>query len=184
RNTGAALTRNLFSSRNIDHIDRQIRQLGAESRRQVITARLDKAQFRVGELSLHIIDGGEVHRGVLANSGVRAATRLDPHDALGGQCLRAHENELILLGVNIVRDHVDVVVGAQSLAEAFDECGLAGADRTPNPDTQGPVLPPCRCVPEIAGIHERNSLVYWVSCSIETRSTTNAADPRSSMVSF
>src|SRR5262249_22800763 len=30
--------------------------------------------------------------------------------------------------------------------------------------------------------HERNNLVYWVSCALEARSTMNEADPRSSIV--
>ena len=51
RNTGSALARNLFAGRDIDHIDRQVRQLGAEGRRKVIAAGLDKAQLRMQGIS-------------------------------------------------------------------------------------------------------------------------------------
>ena len=51
RNSRSAFARDLFTFRNVDHIDRQIGQFGAESCRQIISARFDKAQFCVREIS-------------------------------------------------------------------------------------------------------------------------------------
>src|SRR5262245_66044875 len=42
---GSALAGYLFTGRNVDHIDRQVRQLGTECCRKVVAAGFDKAQF-------------------------------------------------------------------------------------------------------------------------------------------
>src|SRR5580700_5096200 len=53
RNARTALTRNLFTFGNIDHVDRQVRQFWTESCRKVISARFHKAQLRMRELFIH-----------------------------------------------------------------------------------------------------------------------------------
>src|SRR6202008_1112975 len=83
--------------------------------------------------------------------------------------LSARENQLIFLRVDVVRNDKDVELVAQPFAERLNERRLAGADRTTDADAEW-------------GCHERNSLVYWVSCDIDARSSINAADPRSSML--
>src|SRR5260221_1787519 len=57
------------------------------------------------------------------------------------------------------------------LAQAVDQRGLARADRPADADPERAM--------ERAG-HERNSLVYCVSCRIEHQSTTGTALPSSS----
>ena len=47
---------------------------------------------------------------------MRTAAGLDAHNALRRQRLGAHENELIFLRVNVVRDYIDVVAVPQPLA--------------------------------------------------------------------
>src|SRR5262249_50703001 len=138
--------------------------------------RLDEAEFGVRESPVHLVDRRQVHRRIFADGGVRAAARFDAHDALGRQRPGARQDQLVFLRVDIVRDDVDVVVVAETLAERFDERGLAGTNRTTDPDPQWVrtgVLDRHRS-------HERNSRVYWVSCSIDATSTISAAEPRSS----
>src|SRR5262245_7325551 len=125
---------------------------------------------------VHVVDRREVHRRVLADRGVRAASRLDAHDALRRQRPRAGQDQLVFLRVDVVRDHVDVVVVAEALAERFDEGRLARAHRTADPDPKG-----MRVGVRVSHkSHEPNSLVYWVSCETDARSTISAAAPRSS----
>src|SRR6516165_3896303 len=139
------------------------------------------------ELPIHVFNRSEVHGGVLPNRRMRTAARLDAHNALRGQRLRACENELVFPRVNVVGNHVNVVVVPEPLAERFNKRRFAGANRTPDPNAQRAVM---TCTYTGLGIwvgnncHERNSLVYCVSCAIEARSTMNAADPRSSIVAF
>ena len=40
---------------------------------------------------------------------MRTATGLDTHDAFRRKSFRARENELVLFGVNVVRNHVNVI---------------------------------------------------------------------------
>ena len=115
-------------------------------------------------------DGGEVDRGVLADRGVRAAAGLDAEDAFGRERAGAGQELGVLLGVDVVGDRGDVVVVAEALAERIHQRGLAGADGAADADAEGTVW----------GDHERNSLVYWVSCFMEAMSARSAAPPRSS----
>src|SRR5262245_51127438 len=106
------------------------------------------------------------------------APRLDAHDPLGGEGVGPGENELVLLGVDVVGDDVQVVGFSQAPAQGLDQGGLARADRPTDPHAQGPA----RRLRENGDGHDRNSLVYWASWAIEERSTMKPADPRSSTV--
>src|SRR4029077_6414259 len=77
--------------------------------------------------------------------------------------------QLIFLGIDVVRNHEDVVFVAQAFAECLNERSLSGSNRTANPDAQG-------------SRHDRNSLVYCVSCDMDARSTITEADPSSLML--
>src|SRR5262249_35768686 len=118
---------------------------------------------------------------------MRTTAGLDAHYALRGQRLRARQNELVFLRVDVVRDDVNVVVVPQPLAQRFNKRRFARADRAADPDAQRAVM---SCARARLGVwagnkgHERNSLVYCVSCAMEGRSPRNAADPRSAIVDF
>src|SRR5215472_3148421 len=117
---------------------------------------------------------------------MRTASRLNAHYALRRQSLCPSQKELIFLRVNIVGDHKNVVDVTEPLAERFNKGRLARANRTANPDTQrssvaGAQKMSLRVWATIID-HERNNLVYWVSCAIDARSTMKAAEPRSSIV--
>ena len=90
---------------------------------------------------------------------MRAAAGLDADDALRRQRAGAGQELGILLGVDVVGDDGDVVAVAHVLAEAIDQRRLAGADRPADADAKRSVG---------GGVHERNSLVYWVSCAWST----------------
>src|SRR6267142_562775 len=174
----AAFPGDLFAFRDVDDVDRQVRQLRAERRREIVAARFDEAEIGSWELEAHLVERGEVHGSVFPDCGMRATASLHAHDALRRQRLGAREDELVFLRVDVVGDHVDVVLVAESLAEGFDQGGLTRSDGTADPDPQ-------RMSRQLRGEkegHDRNNLVYWVSCFIDARSNMNAADPRSSIV--
>src|SRR5215472_13904349 len=139
------------------------------------------------EPPVHVFNGGEVHGSILPNRRMRTTACLDAHDALCGQHLCARENELVFLRVNIVGNHVYVVAVPQPLAQRFNKRRFARADRAADPNAQRAVMD---CPHAGLGVwannksHERNSLVYCVSCAMEARSTMNAAEPRSSIEDF
>src|SRR4029077_15016628 len=132
------------------------------------------------EFLVHVFNGGKVHGSILPNRRMRTAACLDPHNAFRRQSLRACENELVFLRVNIVGNHVNVVVVPKPLAQGFNQRGFARTNRAADPDAQRSGLGVCITIKS----HERNNLVYWVSCAMEARSTMNAADPRSSIVAL
>src|SRR5262249_489673 len=176
RDSWSAFARNLFSFRDIDHVDREVCQFRTEGGGDVVAARFDEAQLCVGESTVHVVDRRQVHRRVFADCRVRAATGFDAHDALHRQRLGARENQLVFLRVDVVRDHIDVVVVAEALAQRFDERGFARSNRTADPDAQR-----VRAGVFNGESHEGNSRVYWVSCNMDAKSTISAAEPRSSM---
>src|SRR5262249_55736164 len=61
---------------------------------------------------------------------------LHPRDAFGRQRTRAHQIFGVPLSVDVVRDRRDLVTRAEQLAQRFHQCGLAGADRSTDPNTQ------------------------------------------------
>src|SRR5699024_9613913 len=68
------LARNLLTLGDVDDVHREIHQLGAEGRREVIATGFNKHNVEVLVAALELFDGRFVHRGVFANRGVRAAT--------------------------------------------------------------------------------------------------------------
>ena len=134
---GPALARDLVAAGDVDDVDAEIRQLRAERGGQVVAAALDDDEVQLGELARQAVDRVEVDRRVLADRRVRAAARLDADDALLGQRPAAHQELGVLLGVDVVRHHGDVVPVAQPLAERVDQRGLARADGPGDADAQG-----------------------------------------------
>src|SRR5262245_13685179 len=115
---------------------------------------------------------------------MRTSARLHSHDAFRWQRLRSRQNELVFLGVDIVGDDVVVVIVPEPLAQRFNKCGLARTDRPSDSDAEWAVIgflaEPDRFARELC--HDRNNLVYCVSCAMDAKSTMMAAEPRSSIV--
>src|SRR4029077_13210186 len=117
---GSAFARYFFALRDVDDIDGQVGQFRAESGRQIVATGFDEAQFRVRKFAVHFLNRREVHGGIFANGGVRTPSSLNTHDALGWESFRARQDELIFFRVDVIGDHVDLVVVAKLLAERFD----------------------------------------------------------------
>jgi hypothetical protein len=69
---------------------------------------------------------------------VRTASRLDAHDAFRRQRLRAGENELVFLCINVVSNDVDVVVVPSRLHSASTSAVLPEPTGPPIPTRKGP----------------------------------------------
>ena len=65
------------------------------------------------------------------------ASGLHPDDARLIQGLTADQEPGVLLGVDVVGDHADLVVVAQALAQGVQQGGLAGADGTADAYAEG-----------------------------------------------
>ena len=89
---------------------------------------------RLGKSLLHLIDRFEVDRCVFANRGMRTAAGFHAHDALGRQCLAAHEELHVFAREDVIGDDGKLVLVAHRLAEAVEQCGLAGTDRAAHTD--------------------------------------------------
>ena len=135
---GSALARNLVARGDVDHIEADVRQLGAEGRGKVIAAGFDDDQIEIGKFPSHLRDGRQIDGGVLANRGMGAAARLHA-GAVRGQRAGAGEELGVLAGIDVVGDHRDLVIAAHPLAQCVSERGLAGADRPTDADAQRPV---------------------------------------------
>src|SRR6185312_4678263 len=78
----------------------------------------------------------EIHRGVLADRGMRTAARLDAGDTIRRQRARAHQELGVPLGVDVVVDRGDVVALAHGLAEQVHQRGLARSNGTADADSK------------------------------------------------
>jgi hypothetical protein len=87
--------------------------------------------------AVHFLDCREVHGSILANGSVRTTAGLNAHDALGWKSFRARQDELVFFRIDVIRDHVDLVVVAKPLAERFDESGFPRPNRAADSDAQG-----------------------------------------------
>src|SRR5258706_15104045 len=96
---------------------------------------------------------------------MRAATGLDADDALGRERLVGDEELGVLFCIDVVGHHRDVEAVAQPLAQRKRERRLAGTDRSSDAYAQG---------------HERNSLLYCVSCLADSSASLGAKFPISS----
>ncbi len=132
---------------HVDDVDGEIGQLRAEGGGQVVAAGFDEDQVEFGKFPLHLGDRREIDGGILADGGVRAAAGLHAHDARLGQRAGAHQDQRVLLGVDVVGDGADVVAVAEGLAQRLHQRRLAGADRAADADAQGAVGGFAMCIP-------------------------------------
>src|SRR5215813_8678748 len=130
------------------------------------------------ELLVHLVDGSKIHGSIFTDCSMRAAAGLNSHNAFRRQCLCPCENKLVLFCIDVVSNDVNVVCIAKAFAKRFNKCRFSRANRATDADAQRMC-----CWVRVSNVcHERNNLVYCVSCDMEARSTMNPADPRSSIV--
>jgi hypothetical protein len=101
-----------------------------------VAAALDEDQLQSGEAPLQVLHRRQVHGGVLADGGVRTAAGLDADDTRRLEGLAADEELGVLLGVDVIGDHGELIGPAQPLAQGIQQGGLAGTDRTTDTDPQ------------------------------------------------
>ncbi len=163
---GAALARDLLAGRDVDHVDREVRELGAEGRREVVAAALDEDQVELREAP---------RMRAMAARLIEASSRIavcgqppvsTPWMRSAGSAPRRVRIR-VLARVDVVGDDASSIARRAGAAELLDERGLARAHRAADADAKRAVG------------HERNSLVYWVSCAIES-DLRGTALPRSS----
>jgi hypothetical protein len=126
---GAAFARDFFASGDVNHVNGQVREFGAEGGGQVVATAFNKHDVGIGKVHQHAVDGLQVDGAVFADGGVRAAAGFHPHDALGWQRAADGEQALVFLGVDVVGDGHQVVLVAHGFAQHFQQGGFAGADR-------------------------------------------------------
>ena len=165
----AALARDLVAAGDVDHVEREVGELGRKGRGEVVAAALDEDDVQVGKARRHACDRLEVDRCVLADRRVRAAAGLDADDALGRRAPRRDEELLVLLGVDVVGDDGEVVAVAHRLAQHSTSVVLPEPTGPPTPTRSGclEVLVIVALVSSGADaryVQDRNSREYCVSC--------------------
>lgn len=133
----AALARDFLAGGDVDDVDGEVREFGAECGGQIVAAAFHEDDVGVGVLAQHAVDGFEVDGAVFADGGVGAAAGLHAQDALRWQGATHREQALVFLGVDVVGDGDQIVVVAHGLAEHLQQGGLAGAHGAADADAQG-----------------------------------------------
>src|SRR5215472_11607458 len=133
---GAAFARDLVAGGDVNDIDRQIGEFGREGRGEVVAPRLDQYQVETRKYSVHLGDGGEIDRGVLADRRVRTAPGLDAADPLRRQRSTAGQEFGVLASIDVVGDDRDLVAAPHLFAQPIHQRGFARADWAANPETQ------------------------------------------------
>ncbi len=141
RDPRAVFARDLVPGGDVDHVDEEVDEGGAEGQGEVVAAAFDQDHVGVGESLLHLLDRGQVHAGVLADGRVRAGAGLDADDAVFAEHTR--EGALHVLGVlgghDVVGDDQDLQAHSDQLGRhGLDECRLPGAYWAADADAGGP----------------------------------------------
>jgi hypothetical protein len=85
---------------------------------------------------LQVVDGRQVHGGVFANGGVRAAAGFNAKNAVGRQGVVLQQEVGVFSCVNVVGQHGDVVVVFQGTTQLAQQCSFTGAYRAANAYSQ------------------------------------------------
>src|ERR1700719_319320 len=120
-----ALARHLIATGDVDDVDPDVDELGAERGCKIIASTLDEDQLEARKRALEIGNRLQVHRGIFANRRVGACTGLNSAYAIGGKRSLPQQGIGILFGVNVIRYDREVIFRPQSLAETIDESRLA-----------------------------------------------------------
>ena len=91
----AILAGNLIAGRNINDIYEEIDQRRTKGESEVVASRLDKYHIGIGEATLHLLYGGNVHRGVLAYGSMGAGTCLHAYDTLLDEYALEHASHML-----------------------------------------------------------------------------------------
>ena len=131
-NARAAFARDFFASCNVDHVDGEVGQFGAEGGGQVVAAAFHKHHIGVGKFFQHAVDGFKVDGGIFADGRVGATASFDAHDAIGFECAADSQQALVFFGVDVVGDGHQVPFLAHAFAQHFKQGGFARAHGAAN----------------------------------------------------
>ena len=101
---GAALARDFVPAAHIDDIDGEVCQFRAERGGEVVSAAFHQHQLKAGMAGLKLFNCLNVHGGVFADGGMRAAARFNADDAVGLKGVVTQQKFCILAGINVVGD--------------------------------------------------------------------------------
>jgi hypothetical protein len=111
-----------------------VHQAATEGGGQVIAAALDENQVEAREMVFEVLDCVKIGGDVVPDGGVRATAGLDGSYPLRRQDAVAKQEIRVLGCVDVVSDDRELQLGAERATEGRDERGLAGADRSADPD--------------------------------------------------
>ena len=136
RDAGPAFAGDFVTARDVNDLDGEVRQLPAETRREIVAPGFDEQKLRM-EGAVQFLQRQEVRRNVFADRRVRTAAGLDGADAFGGQRVVLGEKFAVLLGEDIIGHGGNVQLRPQLQAELQHEGGLATADRPAHAHGEG-----------------------------------------------
>ena len=107
RDAGTTLARHLVAPGDVDDVDADVDELGAERGGEIVATGFEKHDLDVGKPGAHLVERLVVDRRILADGRVRAAAGLHAEDALDRQRAGAHQELGVLVRVDVVRDDGD-----------------------------------------------------------------------------
>ncbi len=132
RYSGTVLAGNLVAGGHVDDVDEEVDESRGESKGEVVASAFDKHNVGVGKLGLHFLDGGYIHRRVLAHGRVGARAGLYANDTVFHKHTFEHAPYMlgILGGDDVVGDNQYFeALFYKSGSDGFDKGGLAGSYR-------------------------------------------------------
>jgi hypothetical protein len=127
----APFARDFVPARDVDDLDRIIRQLATEACGQIVATGFEQQYVRT-EAAMKLLKRHEVGGNILANRSVRTTARLDRANALRCQSTVVHEEFAVFLGENVVGHCSNIQAISQALAELEHERGLTAPHRSPD----------------------------------------------------
>ena len=113
---GAAFAWDFVTGGDVDDVESQIREFGAEGRSEVVAAAFDENDVEVGEARRQARDCFEVDGCVFADCGVWAAAGFNTYDAVRRQRVVGDEELGVFFGIDVVGDDRALIAIAQAAA--------------------------------------------------------------------
>ena len=134
----AALAGDVVAAGDVDDEHPEIGEIAGEGGGQVVAAAFQQDQFEAGKPPFQVVGGLDVQRRVLADHGVGAGAGFHRRDAGGIDKAGAADAFGVLGGDKVVGDDGEVDAALlQGGDQAFEQGGLAGADRSADADARG-----------------------------------------------
>src|SRR5690606_22807933 len=129
RHAGSAFSRDLLPTADVDDVDREVDELPAVLRREVVAAALHDEELRL-RVAHEPLERVEARGDVFADRRVRTAAGLDCADLRRRERLVTVQELGVLAREDVVRDDAEPQPVAELTAEREHERGLAAPDRS------------------------------------------------------